>query len=80
MLINVLIALDQLINTLLGGSPDETLSARAYRGRYRRARWHIAWLLIDALFFWEPCHCELAWRNELNRRHMPKDYQRKGSI
>lgn len=30
---NILIALDQLLNALLGGSPDETLSSRAHRAR-----------------------------------------------
>lgn len=28
---NLLIAVDQLVNTLTGGWPDETLSSRAYR-------------------------------------------------
>ena len=28
---NLLIALDQMANTILGGFPDETLSARAHR-------------------------------------------------
>ena len=30
-LLRLLIALDQLANALIGGHPDETLSARAYR-------------------------------------------------
>jgi hypothetical protein len=28
---NVLVSIDQLINTVLGGDPDETLSSRAYK-------------------------------------------------
>ena len=28
---NILVSLDQLGNTLLGGDPDETLSSRAYK-------------------------------------------------
>lgn len=31
-LLNILIAIYQLINTLIGGYPDETLSASAYLG------------------------------------------------
>lgn len=30
-LLNILISIDQLGNTLLGGSPDETISARLWR-------------------------------------------------
>jgi hypothetical protein len=29
--LNILISLDQLVNTLLGGSPDETISSRLER-------------------------------------------------
>jgi hypothetical protein len=49
---NLLIALDQLVNTICGGDPDETISSRA-------AKWH-PWLavIIDRLFFWQPNHCE----------------------
>lgn len=33
----VLVALDQLVNTLAGGYADETISSRAYRGEAERA-------------------------------------------
>lgn len=36
---NVLLALDQLLNALLSGDPDETLSSRAGRARDRGERW-----------------------------------------
>lgn len=47
-----LIALDQLVNTLLGGMADETLSARAHRMRSKGQRyWGWTASAIDALFF-----------------------------
>lgn len=35
---NVLIALDQLLNALANGAPDETLSSRAHRARAATCR------------------------------------------
>ena len=45
-----LIAVDQLLNTLLGGWPDETLSSRCYRWARDGVR---AWprRVVDGLFF-----------------------------
>ena len=44
---NLLIAVDQLVNTLTGGWPDETLSSRARRAPLAHAchRWagHVVW-------------------------------------
>jgi hypothetical protein len=34
-----LIALDQLLNTVLGGDPDETVSSRAAKARARGVTW-----------------------------------------
>jgi len=73
-LINILIGLDQLATTFLGGWPDETLSSYAYRlelegkvfGKLFRP-------LIDAAFFWQERHCYLAWREEVVRWQMPPE-------
>lgn len=79
--IQPLIALDQLANTLAWarleglGFADETLSARAWRLRRARGLWRHAAPLIDALFFWEPAHCERAYRAEFARRQLPDHYQ-----
>lgn len=63
--INLLITLDQLVNTILRGNPDETLSSRAHR---MRAKGHPAWGwaagAIDTLFFWEADHCRTSWERE----------------
>lgn len=74
-LLNNAIAFDQQINALLGGSPDETLSARAYRteqqgkafGRFFRP-------LIDAIFFFDSHHCHQAWLAEVNKKQLPGSY------
>ena len=78
-LLNILIALDQLIYVLLTmghGSPDETMSAAAYRlwlldklaGRYFKPA-------IDLLFLpMERDHCRHAYLSEMDRRHLPGGY------
>lgn len=53
----VFVAVDQLVNALLAGWADETISARAFRlGRKDEVtncwgRWRVAWVLIDLLFW-----------------------------
>lgn len=68
----VLIAADQLVNALLAGWPDETLSSRAYRWERAGIR---KWprVIIDKIFFFEECHCYDSWLNELKRSHVPPD-------
>lgn len=69
----VLIAVDQLANALIGGWADETLSARLWRTQHPLHRW------VDALFWWDrqgPVrHCELSYRSEIIRAHLPKGYR-----
>ena len=68
-------ALSQLANTLLlAGDPNESISGRAYRLSRDRGR-HWPRRVIDALFFWEPDHCEQAHLSELLRRHLPRPYR-----
>lgn len=72
-----MIALDQLVNAMFfRGWADETLSARAYRNA---AKGHEKWIrvrrVIDAIFFWESCHCYWSFRNEISRQHMPPAYR-----
>jgi hypothetical protein len=42
----ILIAIDQFLNTLLGGWADETVSARAWRQQHK-GRWYFAMVIID---------------------------------
>lgn len=48
--LQVLVAIDQLVNTLAGGWADETLSSRAWRHKMDGSRSWPAWI-IDHLFF-----------------------------
>ena len=66
----ILIAIDQLINTLFGGMADETLSSRAYRLELERGR---SWArkLIDALFWFDKSHCKESYESEILRRQLP---------
>lgn len=65
----VLIALDQLANTLAGGYADETISARAHRNGWEKTERFINWLFRD------PTHCRDSYNAELLREHFPKAYR-----
>jgi hypothetical protein len=76
MIKQILIALDQLLNALLGGYSDETLSARAWRteqdgklfGKVFRP-------LIDMLLFFDPQHCYTSYLSEKERKQLPNHYR-----
>lgn len=71
----ILIAVDQLLNTIFGGGwPDETLSAWAWRkeqlgkgGKLRR--------FIDALLFFDKDHCFVSYESERLGRQLPPEYR-----
>lgn len=72
------IAIDQLLNALLGGWSDETLSSYAYRLWRDGKPWGRVWMpVIDALFFWQKQdvhvigHCHGAYLKEQTRYHFP---------
>ena len=69
-LFNLLIAIDQVLNVLVGsGFCDETLSAFAHRkGGWRRE-------VINALFFWQADHCAEAYWSERLRKQLPAEYR-----
>jgi hypothetical protein len=68
----ILIALDQLVNTVLGGWADETLSSRAWRLRFKTP-----WIYktIDSVFFWDTNHCEKSYVSERERRQLPPQFR-----
>lgn len=72
--LQVLIALDQFVNTLFCGYADETLSARAYRHAEikKDRRWPM--VIINALFFWQKDHCKSAYESEVERKQLPAGY------
>ena len=69
---NLLIAVDQLINAVIGGYCDETLSSRAWRWAQNGVR---AWprSFIDRLFFWEQNHCRKSFQSEREGRQLPPE-------
>lgn len=69
-----LIAFDQQLNALTGGSADETLSSRAWRNRDHKY-WGWVHKAIDKLFFWQELHCWQAYMYEVERKHLPKDFK-----
>lgn len=64
-LTRLLIALDQLFNTIFGGYPDETFSARCYRLGFleNEKKWFIAMRVVNTMFF-SKTHCKEAYENE----------------
>lgn len=76
---NIAIAFDQLINCLIkGGTPDETLSSRAWRLSCNNKYWYskIPCKIINALFFWQNNHCRGAYTSELERKHLPDELRK----
>lgn len=72
----ILIALDQLLNTLLGGYADETLSARAWRAEQSGKLFgKIFRPLIDAILFFDPNHCYTSHLAEKERQQLPDHYR-----
>lgn len=72
---NILIALDQLINTLIKGEPDETLSSRAWR-HYADGSYKWPKRIIDTLLFFDKDHCYTSWLSEKNRKHFPHSFRK----
>jgi hypothetical protein len=70
----ILVALDQLANAVLGGWADETLSSRAWRAA-QRGRRPGAWLVpvIDRMFWWQPSHCRTSYLSERSGFQLPPE-------
>lgn len=70
----VFIGLDQLINALFGGWPDETISSRAWRWELAGVR---SWprRLLDglALIFGDKDHCRESYESERQGRQLPPE-------
>lgn len=73
------LALDQLVNAIFGGHPDETLSSRLWRKRAKSIGWRAGWYFIDGLWlilFWQKDHCQTAYLYEMERAHFPPAAER----
>lgn len=78
--LNIMIAVDQLawvMITLGNGSPDETISAAAWRMEQQgKLAGRVLRPLIDALFLpLEREHCRLAFESELRGAQLPEGYR-----
>ena len=75
-LLNVAIGIDQLCNAVCGGSPDETLSAAAWRTEQRgKIMGRIFRPVIDLLFLpIERSHCQKSYESEKQGKHLPAEY------
>ncbi|KGJ88804.1 hypothetical protein [Colwellia psychrerythraea] len=67
---NLAMASTRLLNTLLGGRANQSLSARAYVNSQHSKRWDIARNSIDKLFYKQTDHCKKAvtWDAQFNKR------------
>lgn len=77
-ILNFLIAVDQLFNTLIGGAPDETLSASAWVGSSEGKRIpRFARAVIDyiASKLGETDHCYNSYISELKGSQLPDSYR-----
>lgn len=55
-------AISQLLNVILNGNPDESVSSRAWKARAKGKRWgKIAVPLIDAVFGKGHCQAAAEW-------------------
>lgn len=72
-ILNILIAFDQVLNAIIGGWPDETLSSYSHRMYVNKKPW--GWLrnVINALFWWQPDHCLQSYNAETLRRQLPPE-------
>lgn len=69
---NVLIAIDQTINTIFNGWPDETFSSRCWRwSKDGKRDWPRK--LVDGILFWDKKHCHESYESERLGRQLPPE-------
>jgi hypothetical protein len=69
---HIFVALTQLLNTALGGWPDESTSSRLWRlDQQGGTHGHLARKVVDALFFWQSEHCRKSYESERARYQLP---------
>lgn len=70
----VLVALDQLVNAVLGGWPDETLSSRCWRWHRDGVRsWPCRVLDFLARRLGDDSHCRESYYSEREGRQLPPE-------
>ena len=72
----ILVGIDQLVNAILGGYADETLSSRCYRNAQKYWYAKLGQKILDLIFLpFGREHCKQAYESELNNKHLGEDYQ-----
>lgn len=66
---NMAIGIDQTVNALFGGSPDETISARIHRNQWKKTERFVNWLFSDEN------HCKGSYESEKTGAHLPGEYR-----
>jgi hypothetical protein len=67
--LNLLVSLDQGLNTIIAGAPDETISSRCCRGYGK----HWYWTGLGKFLNWlDPNHIQDALRREQEGAHHPQ--------
>ena len=77
---NVLIALDQLLNTICGGFPDETISAVCYRKSQEKGHYGfklLKFILDVTLSPIKQDHCFESYYSEMKRSQLPDIYSKR---
>ena len=64
------ISISILLNVILGGASNQTLSARNY-SRMKEGKKNAVWL-IDKIFFYEEDHCMNSWTYWILRKETNK--------
>ena len=57
-------ATSQLLNAVLGGNPNITVSARCYINREKKG-WDAAYKVINKVFFWQEDHCKESFDDDI---------------
>jgi hypothetical protein len=63
-IVNILISLDQLLNTILGGDPDETVSSRAAKSPHL-PHWRLLGLFLEWI---DPGHMKRALERDEGKK------------
>lgn len=72
----VSIGLDQFINTIFGGDPDETISAKWHRKKDSSVFWNIARIVVNKIFFWQNNHCHGAYMTMMKGGYKSNHYNK----
>lgn len=71
-LLQILLGVDQLVNTILGGWADESFSSRCWRLDQKGFFWWRLWrMMVDQIFFFQHNHCQSAYESEMLRTQSP---------